>query len=96
LKIRRIIPVLPLAAALLAAPAAVTSAAAATSATATAQPATTILGPCTPLEDGHYMVLGRGRNARLYECRHVTGLGFYWVDVPACPGGVSTAARPAC
>ena len=92
MRIRRLLPVLPLAAALLAAPAA---AASASTAAPPARPAG-ITGPCTPLQDGQYEVRGRGRNARLYECKFIKGLGYYWVDVPACPGGVSTAARPAC
>jgi hypothetical protein len=62
--------------------------------TAPAGPAVTavpegIAGVCTALQDGAYRHLG----TRLYRCTYVWGLGYYWVEQPAACRAAAPAAR---
>jgi len=81
---RVIIPALALAALLGGAPAA-------SAAPAVPSVSGSIIAPCTPLQDGAFRWYGR----TLTECRHVAGLGYYWVTVSNSCSGASPARLPA-
>jgi hypothetical protein len=71
IRIRALAGAAVLAAALLSVPAAASASPAAVARPAAAR----IFGPCTPLEDGAFLISGKN----VYECKYVKGLGFYWV-----------------
>ena len=51
-----------------------------------------IIAPCNGLQDGPYRWYGR----TLTQCKHITGLGYYWVTVKNSCAKTGTAPAKVC